>query len=72
MCIGFPGKVLSIDEDNFAVIEIGGTTREVCLDIVDEPVRPGTTSSPTRLCHPSDRRGHGRGKAGLPERADRP
>jgi len=41
MCIGFPGKILSIDEDNFALVEIGGTTREVCLDIVDEPVRTG-------------------------------
>ncbi len=36
MCIAFPGKILSIDEDNFAVIEIQGTKREVCLDIVDE------------------------------------
>jgi hydrogenase expression/formation protein HypC len=41
MCIGFPGKILSIDEDNFAIIEIGGTAREVCLDLVDEPVQPG-------------------------------
>lgn len=38
MCIGFPGKIISIDEDNFAKIEIGGTMREVSLDIVDEPV----------------------------------
>jgi hydrogenase expression/formation protein HypC len=38
MCIGFPGKIISIDEDNIAVIDIGGTQREVCLDIVDEDV----------------------------------
>lgn len=38
MCIAFPGKILIIDEDNFAVIDISGTRREVCLDIVDEPV----------------------------------
>ena len=35
MCIAFPGKIISIDKDNFAVIDIGGTRREVCLDIVD-------------------------------------
>lgn len=41
MCIGFPGKIISIDEDNFARIEIGGTIREVSLDIVDEPADVG-------------------------------
>ncbi|OPY05677.1 MAG: Hydrogenase isoenzymes formation protein HypC [Syntrophus sp. PtaB.Bin001] len=41
MCIAFPGKILTIDEDNFAVIDISGTRREVCLDIVDEPVSIG-------------------------------
>jgi hydrogenase expression/formation protein HypC len=41
MCIGFPGKIISIDENNIAVIDIGGTKREVCLDIVDEDVTLG-------------------------------
>jgi hydrogenase expression/formation protein HypC len=41
MCIAFPGKILTIDEDNFAVIDISGTKQEVCLDIVDEPVSVG-------------------------------
>lgn len=41
MCIGFPGKIISIDEDNYAMIDISGTKREVCLDIVDEPVEVG-------------------------------
>ena len=41
MCLGFPGKIISIDEDNFAVIDISGTRREVCLDIVDEDVSVG-------------------------------
>lgn len=41
MCIGFPGKVLSIDENNHAVIDIGGTRRDVCLDIIDEDVAEG-------------------------------
>jgi hydrogenase expression/formation protein HypC len=41
MCIGFPGIIISIDEDNYAIIDISGTRREVCLDIVDEPVDVG-------------------------------
>lgn len=41
MCIGFPGKIISIDKDNYAIIDISGTKREVCLDIVDEPVQIG-------------------------------
>lgn len=41
MCIAFPGKILSIDEHNFAVIDISGTRREVCLDIVDQEVKVG-------------------------------
>ncbi len=41
MCIAFPGKVLSIDKDNFAIIDISGTRREVSLEIVDEPVAVG-------------------------------
>lgn len=41
MCIAFPGKIISINEDNMAVIDISGTRREVCLDIVDEDVAIG-------------------------------
>ncbi|MCX8043984.1 MAG: HypC/HybG/HupF family hydrogenase formation chaperone [Desulfobacterota bacterium] len=41
MCIGFPGKILSISEHNVARIDIGGTQREVSLDILDEPVSVG-------------------------------
>ena len=41
MCIAFPGKIISIDADNFAKIEIGGSVREVSLDIVDEPAGVG-------------------------------
>jgi len=41
MCIAFPGKILSVDEDNFAIVDIGGTRREVCLDLVDEAVTIG-------------------------------
>lgn len=41
MCIAFPGKIISVDDDNFAKIEIGGSVREVSLDIVDEPAGVG-------------------------------
>lgn len=41
MCIAFPGKIIAIDGDNFAMIDIGGTTREVCLDLIDEDVAIG-------------------------------
>lgn len=41
MCIGFPGKIISIDPDNYALVDISGTRREVCLDIVDNEVRVG-------------------------------
>ncbi len=41
MCIGFPGKIVSIDEMNMAVIDIGGIKREVSLDIIDEEVTLG-------------------------------
>jgi hydrogenase expression/formation protein HypC len=41
VCIAFPGRILTIDKDNFAVIDISGTRREVSLDIVDEPVTVG-------------------------------
>jgi hydrogenase expression/formation protein HypC len=47
MCIGFPGKIMNIDEDNYATIDIGGTKREVCLDIIDEQVGLGDYV----LCH---------------------
>ncbi|HPI93168.1 MAG TPA: HypC/HybG/HupF family hydrogenase formation chaperone [Deltaproteobacteria bacterium] len=38
---------MSIDENNYAVIDIGGTRREVCLDIIDEQVGIGDFV----LCH---------------------
>ena len=41
MCIAFPGKILSIDEDNMALVDISGTRREVSLDIIDEEAKVG-------------------------------
>ncbi len=40
MCLGVPGRVLSVRE-GFATVDFWGVRREVCLDIVDEPVSPG-------------------------------
>ena len=41
MCIAFPGKIISIDENNYARIDISGTQRDACLDIIDEEVGIG-------------------------------
>lgn len=41
MCIAFPGKIISIDDDRVAVIDISGTRREVYLDLLDEDVAVG-------------------------------
>jgi len=40
MCLGVPGKVVSV-RGGVAVVDFWGVRREVCLDIVDEPVSPG-------------------------------
>ena len=40
MCIAFPGRIVSID-DNRAIIDIEGTRREAFLDLVDEKVSIG-------------------------------
>jgi hydrogenase expression/formation protein HypC len=40
MCLGVPGKVLSI-EGLEASVDFFGVKRKVRLDIVDEPVSPG-------------------------------
>ena len=48
MCISFPGRIIAFKEDNcLAVIEIGGTQREVSLGLLDEPV----TLDDYLLCH---------------------
>jgi hydrogenase expression/formation protein HypC len=41
MCIAFPGKIISIDENNQAVIDVEGTRREASLDLMDEEVSVG-------------------------------
>jgi len=40
MCLGVPGKVLTVD-GWIATVDFFGVRRDVRLDIVDEPVEPG-------------------------------
>ncbi len=40
MCLGVPGKVISIDGLT-AVVDFFGVRRELRLDVVDQPVQPG-------------------------------
>jgi hydrogenase expression/formation protein HypC len=42
MCLGVPGKILSINNDgDIATVDFWGVRRQVRLDIVDEPVKVG-------------------------------
>ena len=41
MCLSIPSKVVSIDENNFAVVETLGVKRGVSLDLISEPVNVG-------------------------------
>ncbi len=40
MCLGVPGRVVSV-EGNVATVDFWGVKRQVLLDVVDEPVSPG-------------------------------
>ena len=40
MCLGVPGRIVSI-EDGTAVVDFWGVQRKVRLDVLDEPVTPG-------------------------------
>ncbi len=40
MCLGVPGKVIEIN-GSMATVDFWGVRRQVCLDIVDEPVQVG-------------------------------
>ncbi len=40
MCLGVPGRVVSV-EGTIAVVDFFGVTREVRLELVDQPVAPG-------------------------------
>ena len=40
MCLGVPGRVIDIN-GSMATVDFWGIRRQVCLDIIDEPVGPG-------------------------------
>ena len=40
MCLGVPGLVVSVD-DLIAVVDFWGVKKQIRLDVVDEPVKPG-------------------------------
>jgi hydrogenase expression/formation protein HypC len=40
MCLGVPGKVISVDGLT-ATVDFFGVRKELRLDVVDEPVQPG-------------------------------
>lgn len=40
MCLGVPGRVLAV-EGELATVDFFGIRRQVRLDVVDEPVKPG-------------------------------
>ena len=40
MCLGVPGRIIDIN-DSMATVDFWGVRRQVCLDIVDEPVTVG-------------------------------
>ena len=40
MCLGVPGRVIEIN-GSMATVDFWGVRRQVCLDIIDEPVGPG-------------------------------
>ena len=43
MCLGIPGKILSVYEDHgtkMAKIDFGGVTREACVEVIPE-AQPG-------------------------------
>ena len=41
MCLSIPSKVISIDENNFAIVDTMGVRRGVSLDLIAEPVSAG-------------------------------
>ena len=40
MCLGVPGKIVSVD-GSIAVVDFWGVRKQIRLDVVDQPVAPG-------------------------------
>ncbi len=41
MCVAFPGKIVEIDENNFATVDIMGVKKKVSLMILPDKVKIG-------------------------------
>ncbi len=41
MCVAFPGKIVKLEDDNFAIVEIFGVKKRISLDILPEEVNIG-------------------------------
>lgn len=41
MCLGVPGRIVSLDDTDGAMVDFWGVQRRARLDLVDEPVSPG-------------------------------
>lgn len=41
MCLGVPGRILSLDDADGALVDFWGVQRRARLDLVDQPVVPG-------------------------------
>jgi hydrogenase expression/formation protein HypC len=37
MCVAVPGKILSIGDHDVAVVDFGGSTREISLSLLESP-----------------------------------
>ena len=37
MCVAVPGKIVSLDDQQMAVLDFGGSTREVSVALLDQP-----------------------------------
>ena len=68
MCLAIPAQVRTINENNLAVVDILGVTREVALDLT--PCSGGRfCPGSCWLCHRSGKRGRRSGNA-RPDQAD--
>lgn len=37
MCVAVPGKILSVDQNQMAIVDFGGVSREVSVAFLDSP-----------------------------------
>ena len=69
MCLGIPGKVLEIYQQNdlpMGKVEFGGILKEICLAYTPEAVVGDYRHRPRRLRHQPRRRGRSGGNLRVP------